>query len=49
LFDKLFLGDPKFLTAVIYNSVLMRVSVDNEGTSGGVKEIGEEVGYRLLI
>jgi len=47
-FDEFLLRYPKFLTAVIDDSVLMRVSVDSIGTSGGVEEVGEEVSYRYL-
>jgi len=48
LFNEFFLWDPKFLTAVIDNSVLMGVSVDSEGTGRGVEKVGEEVCYRYL-
>jgi len=43
-FDKLFLRYPKFLTMIIDNGVLMGVTVDGEGTGGGVEEVGEEIG-----
>jgi len=47
-FYKFFLWDPKFLTAVIDNSVLMGVMVDGEGEGGSMEEIGEKVSYRYL-
>ena len=40
--DKLFLGDPKFLAAVVDNGVLVRVTVDGKGTGRGGEEIGED-------
>ena len=43
-----FLRDPELLTTVVDNGVLMGVAVDGVGTSGGVKEVGEEVGYWYL-
>ena len=33
-FDELLLGDPKFLTAVIDDGVLVRVAIGDEGASG---------------
>jgi len=48
MFDEFFLRDPKFLTSVIYNSVLMRVAVDSKGAGRGVEEVWEEVGYQLF-
>ena len=48
LFDKFFLRDPKFLTAVIYNGVLIRVIVNGEGAGRSSKEVGKEVSYRYL-
>jgi len=47
-FNELLLRYPKFLTAVVDNSVLVGVSVDGVGTGRGVEEIGEEIGYRYL-
>jgi len=44
-FDKLLLGNPKLFSAVVDDCVLMGVSVNGEGTGGGVKEIGKEVFY----
>ena len=41
--DELLLGDPKFLTAVVDNGVLMWVAVNGEGAGGGGDEIGEDV------
>ena len=43
LFDELFLGYPKFLVAVVDNSVLMGVTVNGKGTGGGVEKIRKEV------
>ena len=43
-----FLRDPELLTTVVDNGVLMGVTVDGEGASGSVEEIGEEVFYRYL-
>ena len=42
--DELLLGDPKFLTAVVDDGVLVWVTVDGEGAGGGGEEIGEDVG-----
>ena len=42
-FDKFFLGDPKLLTAVINDGILVRVAIGDEGTDGGGEEVGEEV------
>ena len=42
--NEFFLGDPKFLTAVVDNGVLMRVAVNSEGTGGSGEEVGEDVG-----
>ena len=42
--NELFLWNPKFLTAVVDNGVLMRVPVSDEGTSGGGEEVREDVG-----
>jgi len=42
-FDKLFLGYPKFLAAVVDDGVLMGVTVNGKGTGGGVEKIREEV------
>jgi len=47
-FNELLLRYPKFLTAVVDNSVLVGVSVDGVGTGRCVEEIGEEIGYRYL-
>ena len=40
--DEFLLGDPKFLAAVVDNSVLVRVTVDGEGAGRGGEEIGED-------
>ena len=45
---KFFGGDPKLLTTVVDDLVLMGMSVNGEGAGGGMKEIGEEVFYRYL-
>jgi len=42
--DKFFGWNPKFLTAVVNNLILVRVAVNGEGASGGSEEIGEEIG-----
>ena len=42
-FNEFLLGDPKFLSAVVDNGVLMGVTVDCKGTSGGAEEVGEDV------
>ena len=47
-FYKFFLWDPKFLTVVIDNGVLMGVAVNGEGAGRGVEKVGEEVSYRYL-
>ena len=49
LFDELLLRYPEFFAAVVDNSILVGVSVDGVGTGRGVEEVGEEVGYRLLM
>ena len=41
-FNELFLGYPEFLTLVIDNSVLVGMSVDDEGAGGSGKKVGEE-------
>ena len=46
--DEFFLRDPKLLSAVVDDCILVGVSVNNEGAGGGVKEIGKEVFYRRL-
>jgi len=46
--DEFFLRDPKLFSAVIDDCVLVGVSVDDKGTSGGVEKVGEEVDYRYL-
>jgi len=45
----LFLWNPVFFSAVIDDRVLVWVTVNSESTGRGVEEIGEEVGYRLLM
>jgi len=42
-FNKLFLQDPKFLSMVVNDRVLMRVTVDHIGANRGGKEVWEEV------
>jgi len=49
LFNELLLRYPKFLATVVDNGVLVGVLVDSVGTGGGMEEVGEEVGYRLLM
>jgi len=48
LFDELLLRYPKLFTTVIDNGVLVGVSVDGEGTSGGMEEVWKKVLYRLF-
>ena len=43
-FDKLLLWNPKFLTSVVDDSVLVRVAVGDKGAGGGGEEVGEDVG-----
>jgi len=43
-----FLWDPKFLTAVVDNGILVGVLVDGIGTGRGMEEVGEKVSYRYL-
>jgi len=45
---KFFLRDPKFLTTVVDNGVLVGVSVDGIGTGRSVEEVGEKVSYKYL-
>jgi len=47
-FYVLFLWDPMFFSTVVNDCVLMGVSVNSEGTGGGVEEVREEVFYRYL-
>ena len=42
--DKLLLWHPKFLTAVVDDCVLVRMTVDSKGTGGSGEEVGEDVG-----
>ena len=42
-FNKLFLQDTEFISVVIDDSVLVRVSVNNKGTGGSSEEVGEEI------
>ena len=42
--DELLLGDPKFLTAVIDDGVLVWVAVRGKGTGRSGEEVGEDVG-----
>ena len=41
-------GDPKLLTLVIDNLVLMRVTIDGISTGRGREEVRKEVNYRYL-
>jgi len=47
-FDKFLLWDPELFSAIVDDCVLMRVSVNSEGTGRGMEEVGEEVFYRYL-
>ena len=40
--------DPELFSAIVDDCVLVRVSVNDEGTGRGVEEVGEEVFYRHL-
>jgi len=42
------LGNPELFSVVVNNRVLIRVTVNNISTGGGVEEVREEVGYRHL-
>ena len=42
-FYKFFRRDPEFLTTVVDNLILMRVTVNGISAGGGGKEVGEEV------
>ena len=39
--DELFLGDPKFISAVVDYRILVWVAVDGKGTGGGGEEVRE--------
>jgi len=47
-FDEFVLWDPELFSAIVNDCVLIGVSVNSEGTGGGVEEVGEEVFYRYL-
>jgi len=47
-FDELFLWDPKLFSMIVDDCVLMGVSVNSEGTSGSMEEVGKEVFYRYF-
>jgi len=47
-FYVLFLWDPVFFSTVVDNRILVWMTVDGEGTGGGLEEIGKKVGYRYL-
>ena len=42
--NELLLWDPKFLTAVVDNGVLVRVAVDGKGAGGGGEKVWKDVG-----
>jgi len=48
MFDKFFLGNPKPFSTIIDDCILVRVAINDKGTGGGGKEIGEEVSYRYF-
>ena len=48
LLYELFGWYPKLLSAVVDDLVLVQVTVDSEGTGGGMEEIREEICYRYL-
>ena len=41
--NEFFLWDPKLLSVVVNNGVLMGVTVDCKGTGGGAEEVGKNV------
>ena len=41
---KFFSWDPKLLTSVVNDLILVRVTIDGKGAGGGSEEIGEEIG-----
>jgi hypothetical protein len=45
LLDVLVLGAPDFLTAFVYDSVLVQVVSNSSGAGQGSKEMGEEFGF----
>ena len=48
-FNKLFLGDPEFLSLVVDDGVLMWVAIDDEGASRSGEEVREEINYKRLL
>jgi len=48
MLNELFLWDPELFSTIVDDCVLVWVAINNEGASGGVEEVGEEVGYRYL-
>jgi len=42
--NKFLLSDPKLLAVVVDDCILVGVLVDDEGTGGRGKEVGEEIG-----
>ena len=46
MFDKFLLRNPKFFSVVVNDCILVRVTVDDVSTGGGMEEVGEEVFYR---
>ena len=49
MLDKFFLWNPKFLATVVDDGVLVRVAVNDKGTSGGGEEVGKKVLYQGLF
>ena len=43
-FDEFLLWNPKLLTTVVNNGVLVRVAVSDESASRGGEEVGEDIG-----
>ena len=47
-FNEFFLWDPELFSMIIDDCVLMGMSVNGEGTGGGMEEVGEEIFYRYF-
>ena len=43
-FDEFFLWDPEFLTMVVDDGVLVRVTVGNKGAGRSSEDVGEDIG-----
>jgi len=47
-FDEFLLWDPELFSTIIDDCILMGVSVNSEGTGGGMEKVGEEIFYRYF-